>query len=162
MTFIAILITLAAIAIALLPLLRQSTGHFHPHLSHAIDRRKELREEKARLILTLREIDFDYEMNKLSAADYKEQHGKYEALAAHTLQALDEAETEWSEIQRTIDQKLEKRIPKPVQPASSSAKGSMAVSEGQTRFCPSCGTGLGAGDRFCGKCGSAVARASNA
>jgi len=59
--------------------------------------RKSLREQKARDILALRELDFDFETGKLSKDDYKAIRETYETKAIKTLKALDSINEKWDE-----------------------------------------------------------------
>ena len=52
---------------------------------HGTSSLRKLKEEKANLLLALKELDFDYETGKLSKEDYKELRDKYQALTVETL-----------------------------------------------------------------------------
>jgi len=54
---------------------------------HSVDRR-ELREERHRLLRAIKELDFDYEMGKLSDADHRSVRLSYENRAIDVMRAL--------------------------------------------------------------------------
>ena len=112
-------------------------------------RRLTLREEKATLFLALRELDFDYEMGKISAADYKELKAKYEAKTVAVLKEAETLEREWS----TFLEDLAKEIPM--------REGATPL-QNPAAYCPQCGKPLSAQDRFCATCGSTLKAAANA
>lgn len=51
---------------------------------------RELREEKRRVLRAINELQFDYEMGKLSDADYRSVRELYEARAIEVMRALDQ------------------------------------------------------------------------
>jgi tetratricopeptide (TPR) repeat protein len=83
-----LLITLPALALALLPLWRRRTG---PGAAApvAVDRRHELLEEKAAVYRTLKELAFDHESGYVSDDDYHASRERHEARAAEIVHALD-------------------------------------------------------------------------
>lgn len=70
---------------------------------------QEVREEKASVMLALRELDFDYETGKLSPQDYKALREKYQARAVEIFKQFEALEKEWTKVQAKIDQKLGQR-----------------------------------------------------
>ncbi len=74
--------------------------------------RQLLQEEKASLLLTLRELDFDYETGKLSQKDYKSLRTKYEAKAVDVLKKIEALEEEWKHVQEKIDLEVAQRVQK--------------------------------------------------
>lgn len=150
-----ILASLLFLALAFLiaqPLLGGTT--FHPTMERSLrgGRRRDLREEKARAFLALRELDFDYETGKLDASDYKEIRAKYEAKAVEVLKELESIEKDWQSVQDRVDQELAKRIGAPFRSASPTSPRETA--------CPSCGAAAKNDDRFCGSCGGELAKPS--
>jgi len=95
------------------------------------------REDKARLVLALRELDFDYQTGKLSGEDYKSLRAKYEVRAIQTLKQIESMEGKWNELREEIDRRLHEAIGAPA-----------------TGFCPHCGKQREGGHRFCAHCGA--------
>lgn len=112
--------------------------------THAL---RDLREEKARLLVALRELDFDYETAKLSATDYKTLRAKYEARAVEVLKELETTEEKWQSVQEEIDRRLAEKLG----PSLSVAHATEGIGT-----CPTCQANAGAADRFCGTCGGAL------
>ncbi len=106
-------------------------------------KRRELREEKATIILALRELDFDYEMGKLSVEDYKNLKKKYEDYAVRIMKELEDAEKIWAEVEKEVQREVGKRI------------GKMEESD----FCSRCGARQRKGNRFCAACGFSLEKA---
>ncbi len=103
----------------------------------------------------LRDLDFDLQMGKLSAADHAALREKYKARAAAILQQIDAArgdagapeldaaiETQVAQLRRAKTDALEAEI----------ARVRAARQAGASR-CAKCGTPFRAGDKFCAKCG---------
>ena len=67
---------------------------------------KSLKEEKATLMLALKELDFDFEVGKLSKEDYKALREKYESQAISTMKQLEVVEVSWQNAQQKISQDL--------------------------------------------------------
>jgi rubrerythrin len=91
----------------------------------------------------IRDLETDHAMGKLSDADYKAIRGKYEGKAVAILQELDAYRAGSASDDEAIEQQV-KRL------------------RGETGAykCPKCGTRARGNDRFCAKCGSALARAT--
>ena len=68
------------------------------------------RYQKNNLILTLKELDFDFETGKLSEEDYKSLRTKYEQKTVSILKELETLEQDWKEVQGVVDQKLKAEI----------------------------------------------------
>jgi len=113
-------------------------------------RLKELREQKATLVLALRELDFDFETGKLSAEDYKQMRDKYQASTVEVMKQLDEMEASWKAVQERLDTRL-------AGGSDSKARGSATIGTAAGTKCPRCGHGIGGADRFCTQCGATMA-----
>ncbi len=131
----------------------------------------------------IRDLDFDFQMGKLSQQDYESLRDKYKLRAAQLLQQIDElagkegAETRIEEEVARLRARREKRPSPPsvVLPDSieqevarlraGRREGGADVIEQEvarlratrstsSRTCPHCGTLAHAGDQFCAKCGN--------
>lgn len=72
--------------------------------------RRALKDEKASLVLALKELDFDYETGKLSKDDYASLRDRYEARAVDVMKQLDEIESQWVEVQKHIDKAVQSQV----------------------------------------------------
>lgn len=124
--------------------------------------------EKESLYKALKEIDFDYELGKLSKEDYEELQKKYKLEAASILKEIDdiriraisidldeEAEKEIRILSETIltdDEEIEKEI----------LKARKSRSKDNTKLiCSGCGKEFESDDRFCSNCGNKLNEDTN-
>jgi NADH pyrophosphatase NudC (nudix superfamily) len=99
----------------------------------AIDR------EKTLVLRSIKELEFDHAMGKVSDQDFAEMGLRLRTRAAGLLRQLD-AGTAYS---MQIEQELAKRL----------AAAGVAPVAREDRFCTQCGTPVAASARFCGQCG---------
>ena len=98
-------------------------------LSFAVNHRAEdLEVRKDELYSTLKDIDFDFQMGKLSEADYKALREQYKSEAIDLLKELDNVE-------------------------GASPKGKKTSVK--INFCPQCGAPADPQDQYCADCGAA-------
>ncbi len=114
---------------------------------------EELAARKSTLLQTLRDIEFDFETDKISEKNYKELKSRYEREAVTVMRELDELHggRGWEE---TIDSELERRLDKiqaerELERAEERSTGMMD--------CPDCGKEMEADARFCSQCGATLA-----
>jgi len=96
-----LVIAAGAMVFALRSLYRMATALARPPVEAVLDEldvaayagRRELREERRRLLRAINELQFDYEMGKLSEEDYRKVRQGYELQAVEVIRALD-AESE--------------------------------------------------------------------
>ena len=105
--------------------------------------RAALEREKALTLRSIKELDFDRAMGKVSDADYAEMTGRLRAKAGALIQRLDAGSTYREE----IDRELARR------------RGVSAPSAPGAGVCGACGTANDADARFCKQCGQGLARA---
>lgn len=92
-----LVVAAAAMVFALRSLYRMATALARPPVEAALDEldvaayagKRELREERRRLLRAINELQFDYEMGKLSEADYRKVRQGYELQAVEVIRALD-------------------------------------------------------------------------
>jgi len=126
------------------------------------ERVKELDSRKDSLLSAIKDIEFDHGLGKLSREDFEELHGKYRAEAASILKEIDSIGgafpgEDYDDIESEIraernkflspydDLEIEKEILRARE---------AAWTEGGERFCTKCGSGAGAEDLYCSKCGA--------
>ena len=103
--------------------------------------RAALEREKTLALRTIKELEFDRAMGKVSEKDFLEMSGRLRARAARLIRQLDAGAT----YRETIEREIERRVAPKV-------KGAAAVS----RFCTQCGAKADPTARFCAQCGAAV------
>lgn len=114
----------------------------------------ELRDKKARLYESIRELDFDKAAGKISAADYEAARNDYLAQVSAVMAEIDaRAPTEPAPAHGKHEKKQRKRKP------ASDAEPTLACSScgeenpAGSKFCLECGTSLG---KTCGSCGESL------
>jgi hypothetical protein len=112
---------------------------------------KHLREERRRLLRAINELKFDYEMGKLSEADYKAVRHGYELRAVEVMRDLDDA----AELHPELRRELQARglieggdAPAPERDDDEAKTRACAACQGQNdrdaKFCKHCGKELAA------------------
>ena len=99
----------------------------------AIDR------EKTLVLRSIKELEFDYAMGKVSDQDFAEMGLRLRTRAAGLLRQLDAG----AAYSTQIEQELTRRL----------AEAGIAAAPRADRFCTQCGTSATATARFCGQCG---------
>ena len=97
-----------------------------------------LERDKALVLRSIKELEFDRAMGKVSEKDFAEMSGRLRGRAARLMRQLDAGAGYREQIQREIEKRLGK---------------APAVVSG---VCPSCGTKNDADARFCKGCGKAM------
>jgi zinc-ribbon domain len=104
-----------------------------------------LEREKALVLRSIKELEFDRAMGKVSEKDFVDMSARLRARAARLIRQLD-AKTGYRE---QIEQEIEKRVGSAkVAGASSAPRAAAAINA-----CPSCGTQNDRDARFCKNCG---------
>lgn len=115
--------------------------------------RAALEREKMLVLRSIKEVEFDRAMGKISDADFQEVAGRLRARAAGLLRQLDADSTGYRAL---IERELSTRIGRgPAAPASAVA-GPAPIGAGT---CADCGTANDADARFCKACGARLERA---
>ena len=156
------LIGIAVAAIAL-PLMREredpESVEILEDLDTVADPLVELETQRDAVYQAIRELRFDFEVGKVSETDYNIFDTQLKAQAVTVLKEIDALQA--AEADPELDAHLEAEIAalrhvngsgpsKPVQ------REPIPAGAGEINFCPQCGTKVRTGDRFCGKCGTAV------
>jgi hypothetical protein len=134
---------LAAIAVyrTLAPLVSSHADLDRQPLSERL--RLDLEREKALTLRSIKELEFDRAMGKVSPQDFDDMAGRLRARALGIMRQLEEG----SRVYRAaIEQELAQRV-RPVEPPEGASR------PGRSHFCP-CGTRNDADARFCKSCGT--------
>ena len=100
---------------------------------------------------TLKELELDHEMGKLSSADYRALRDRYRAQAVAILQELDSCQAK-AQVQVARDRVLEQEIKQEIEREIAARR---RRQRGLDR-CPGCGVAFEPEDRFCRRCGVAL------
>lgn len=112
-----------------------------------------LEREKALVLRSIKELEFDRAMGKIADADFAEMVGRLRARAIGLMKLLDEAEPDWhAEIEREVTRRLAEQGVEFEAPSPGPA-----VAASPRRACASCGTANDVDARFCKNCGSGLA-----
>ncbi|MDQ7054709.1 MAG: zinc ribbon domain-containing protein [candidate division KSB1 bacterium] len=106
---------------------RQTSMNFN--VNHSIE---DLEAQKIEIYKAIKDIEFDYEMGKLSREDFEQLRSQYKAEAVNILKQLDQ-----------------------IRPGQRRRATKTPAQAGQ-RFCAQCGSPVHAQDRFCSNCGAAL------
>ena len=104
--------------------------------------RAALEREKMLALRSIKELEFDRAMGKLSESDWREMSGRLRARATRLMRQLDAGAGYRGQIERDLAERLG-RTPGPKEPASASTCASCAtVNDVDARFCKNCGNKL--------------------
>jgi hypothetical protein len=108
------------------------------------DREKALRQRKEDVYAAIKEMDFDFEMGKMSEEDYLELKSQYKAKALEILKELD-----------TVDggEDIDAAIERDVQRLREKKRKGGKETVRQINFCPHCGRKVAPKNNFCQGCG---------
>lgn len=105
-----------------------------------------LQERKNELLGALKEIEFEYQMGKLSEQDYNDLKNDYQTNALKVLRELDKKNNGKSEIDNIENEIRKYRLKK--KSGSASAK--------HFKYCPNCGKPVNTKSKFCTNCGKSL------
>lgn len=109
----------------------------------------ELKLKKEEAYATIRELEFDLNMGKLSKEDYEILKAQYTHGAIDCIKAIDELKKNIKRQTNLSAKDLENEIEREI-PALNACEFAQAAD----LFCTQCGQKLSAADRFCSKCGA--------
>jgi hypothetical protein len=134
----------AAVGAAALHTFGPLAGLLRPDATRSVAGRTRvaLEREKALVLRTIKELEFDRAMGKMSEKDFVDMSARLRARAARLIRQLDAGATYRDSIEREIERRV---APKVKTPAAAAA-----------RFCPQCGARADAAARFCAQCGAAI------
>jgi hypothetical protein len=141
----------AAVGIAALRTVMPLTSKASPDKTQVLGGRTRaaLEREKTLVLRSIKELEFDRAMGKVSEKDFTEMSGRLRARAARLLRQLDAGAGYREQIEREIERRIGKA---PVAAGGSKEQDPPYAVE----LCPSCGTKNDADARFCKGCGRAM------
>jgi hypothetical protein len=114
--------------------------------------RAALEREKLLTLRSIKELEFDRAMGRLSDEDWKEMSGRLRSRVARLIRQLDAGTGYRDQIERDLDARL-----KPSRDEESGSDNRRAKSSAE-RFCASCSTPNDSDAKFCKNCGDALER----
>lgn len=168
--------TLALAAMALFrvldPLLRG--GPTSVEVPQARVHLRELERDKQAVLKSIREIELDYQMRKISEPDYRDMLQRYRARAMRIIRELDAGDDYRVLIEDELKARLQANKGAPVatseaptvpdeppRKALANGKSGPSAAVAKDTTCPSCGTANDVDAVFCKKCGGKIAREIN-
>lgn len=148
--WLALIIAIATVAYVLRPFLlpeggSQRKARKDAHL-HLIERQVELSQRRMDVYDAMKELDFDYSVDKLVEADYARQRYTLMAEAISIANELDQIAAEIASTDPLEALIRGGQMPANMAEAPAAASGA--------RVCPQCGEHVQPADRFCGACGA--------
>ncbi len=135
-----ILLSLLVSLFVVFPIFQEKKSNKRGRAAHSTNNHAvELAEQKRNIYKAIKEIEFDFEMGKLSQDDFEELRQQYKDDAVGLLKKIDQAGAPGSR----------KKKRKAVRDGSGSTNSGESV-----KFCWVCGTGATADDKFCASCGT--------
>lgn len=121
--------------------------------------RAALEREKTLVLRSIKELEFDRAMGKVSAKDFDEMAGRLRARAMNLMKQLDASGSYREAIERELNERLQKQDGRAgsAEPAGSAVE--LPVKNPVSRACASCDTTNDPDARFCKRCGSSLATA---
>lgn len=134
MTVILFLVLTAAVSyLVAAPILQSRRLQFNPDSNH---KASDLIERKEAIYAAIKDIEFDYQMGKLSEEDFHALRQQYKDEAVGLLKKIEQ-----------IQHKTGK---------SKDATAAKKSEQASPKFCWSCGAAVTRGDKFCANCGGAL------
>jgi hypothetical protein len=127
----------------LAPLFREPKGNLEGELlaETELDR---LMNRKAVIYRNLKDLELEYKMGRLGEADFRRLEAGYKSEAAEILQKLD---------QLGVDESVDDRIEAAVAGRKTRMFSSSTTRPEAAQNCPTCGSEIAAGKKFCPDCG---------
>ena len=136
-----LMLTTAIVGLAVLRTVRPLVTKQEDRTPMVGDRtRAALEREKMLALRTLKELEFDRSMKKISDDDYRDMSTRLRTRAARIIRQLDAGAGYRSKIEADLTKRLEKAEPEP-------------KARAQARTCAACQTGNEADAKFCKNCG---------
>jgi hypothetical protein len=130
----------AALYRMLLPLFSKSAAISDEPLTER--RRAVLERDKMLVLRTIKELEFDRAMNKLSQKDFEEMSGRLRGRALSLMKQLDEGALYRERIEKDLQERLKDRRPPSEPPATLPACACGTMNDPDAVFCKKCGTKL--------------------
>lgn len=152
-----LLLTIAMAAVAW-PLLRRSAQTPTAPLPEAalLDPLAELTERRDAIYRAIKELEFDYQVGKVSEGDYRAFQGQLKAQAAAVLREIDQLQAAAAD--PALDAAIEAQVAALRRQPDRAADAKKSAP--QARRCPRCGRRAKPEDRFCSQCGTPLQRSA--
>lgn len=166
--FLAILISAGSVAYVLWPLFSRSV----PAIPEEDDQLTELLSRKDGLMIAIKDLEFDYQVGKLSEEDYQRFDTRLRQQAISYMQQIDKLAPQTNQLDDSLEAEIARQrkaraaaVPangkaqpvKTVAPVATPATVAVAMPVGGevvARFCTNCGQPLASGHKFCANCGT--------
>jgi hypothetical protein len=128
--------------------------------------RAALEREKVLVLRSIKELEFDRGMGKVSEKDFDEMSARLRARAARLMRQLDAGSLYRKQIEKEVEKRLgdvsnpKSQIPNPKSQSTSPHSQSVAVGSPQSNECTACAAMNDADARFCKSCGARLEAAS--
>ena len=123
--------------------------------------RLELTERKEQVYASIKEMEFDHSLGKMSQTDYDAVRVGLEGEAVEILQRIDGLADAGAGPVTDLDARIESDIAAQRQAAVPSTPAAPAANAGTYAFCHNCGEGRTSDHRFCPHCGQSFALATS-
>jgi hypothetical protein len=144
-------ILMGATALAALAMLRTVSPLVSPHEDRTPmvgeRTRAALEREKLLTLRTIKELEFDRAMNKVSEEDFKDMSGRLRQRAARLIRQLDAGSGYRDRIEKDLARRLGER-------SAEAATSAAAKPQGNAKACAACATSNDSDARFCKACGA--------
>lgn len=174
----ALLVSALAVAAVVWPLLKKGPA---PVLIED-DRLTELLHRKEQVLASIKELEFDYRVGKLSEADYQQFDQRLRRQAIGIMQQIEQVAPESAGLDAALEREIDRRrmvkpeTGKPASgedleaeiasrrrvPAATPAPVTVSATNGATRYCTNCGGAIAPKHKFCAQCGTPVESSSPA
>jgi hypothetical protein len=102
-----------------------------------------LEREKALVLRSLKELEFDFAMGKMSKADFDEMSGRLRGRAFGLMKQLDAGGGYKEQIAKEVAERLSKNVPVPAPPEATGVCGACETqNDPDAKFCKNCGAKL--------------------
>lgn len=164
----AILISLAAAAYVVWPLVRPEP----PPVVVEDDRLADLIARKDAVLAAIKDLEFDYQVGKLSDEDYERFNQRLRRQAIGLIQQIEQEAPESANLDAQLEAEIARQrktrttaaVPQAAAPVAAAASAlvaaSPAVAVAETHYCTQCGQPVAATHKFCAHCGTPVAAAA--
>lgn len=148
----AAVMSVGLVAVAAHRMLAPLAGPDDRHRTSAVGGRTRLalEREKALVLRSIKELEFDQAMGKIAEVDFTEMSGRLRSRAIGLMKQLEEAEPDWHAL---IEREVAHRLAKQGEFGGGSEREPTVDTR---RVCASCGTPNDPDARFCKSCGTAV------
>jgi len=103
--------------------------------------RAALEREKMLALRSIKELEFDRAMGKLSDADWQEMSGRLRARVGRLMRQLDAGAGYRDRIERELEKRLGEKVPA-IAPSERTCASCATVNDPDARFCKSCGQAI--------------------